>query len=318
MKEKIPIGKIKKITLRELWKKEDKDFSKWLEENIEYLNDILDFDLSVLSRERKVGPFKVDLYAEDNNGNKAIIENQLEKTDHGHLGKVLTYLINLDAKIAIWITKKPIDEHIEVIEWLNKFAPEDISFYMIRVEGIKIGDQPIAAPLFTIVKGPTKESKQLGDEKKEYAQRYSLREEFWTQLLEKAKEKTTLHSNISPSKNVGIGTSAGKSGIYYNYVITYKYGGCEIYLDRGKEYEEPNINKIRFDKLYKHKDDIEKEFNGRLNWERLESKRASRISYKFEGIGLKDKDKWDNLQNKMIDAMIRLAKSTRKYIEKLD
>lgn len=312
------IGKIKKVPLRELWKKEDRDFTKWLEKEIEYLNETLDLDLSVLAREKEVGPFKVDLFAEDNLGGKVIIENQLEKTDHEHLGKIITYLTNLEANTAIWITSKPVDEHIKAIEWLNEITPDNISFYLIKVEAVKIGSQPLVAPLFTVVKGPTAESKRLGTEKKEYAQRHILRKEFWAQLLEKAKEKTDLHSNISPNIYHWIGTGAGKSGISYVYVITYKYGGCEIYFDRGKEFVEPNINKERFDQLSEHKDDIEKEFGGKLEWERLDNRRASRISIKFKGIGLKDKDKWNEIQNKMIDAMVRLEKAFGPYIEQLD
>ena len=312
------IGKIKKVPLRELWKKEDRDFTRWLEKNIEYLSDVLDFDLSVLDREKGVGPFQVDLYAEDNFGGKVIIENQLEKTDHEHLGKIITYLTNLEANTAIWIVSNPIDEHMKAIEWLNEITPDNISFYLIKVEAIRIESQPLAAPLFTVVKGPSRESRQLGKEKKEYAERHVLRKEFWTQLLEKAKDKTDLHSNVSPSVYSGIGQGAGKSGIGYNYVITYKHASCEIYLDRGKGFEEPNINKIRFDKLYEHKDQIEEEFGGKLNWERLDNRRASRISIEFEGIGLKDKDKWDDLQNKMIDAMIRLEKAFGKHIKQLD
>lgn len=312
------IGKIKKVSLRELWQKEDKDFTRWLEENIEYLNEVLDIDISIESREEKIGPFKVDLFGEDNFGKKVIIENQLEKTDHDHLGKIITYLTNLEANTAIWITSKPTEEHIKSIEWLNEITPDDIAFYLIKIEAIKIESQPLAAPLFTVVKGPSRESKQIGAEKKEYAQRYILRKEFWIQLLEKAKEKTKLHANVSPSIYSWIGTGAGKSGIGYNYVITNKYASCEIYLDRGKEFEEPNINKIRFDELFKHRDEIEKEFGGKLNWERLEDRRASRISVHFEGIGLKDKDKWDELQEKMIETMIRLEKAFRKYIRQLD
>ena len=317
MDKKTKIGKIKKVSLRELWKKEDKDFTRWLEDDIGYLNDILDFDITIESREEKVGPFKVDLFGEDNFGNKVIIENQLEKTDHDHLGKIITYLTNLGANIAIWIASKPTEEHIKAIEWLNEITPDDISFYLIKVEAIKIESQPLAAPLFRIIKGPSKESKQLGAEKKEYAQRHILRKEFWTQLLDKAKEKTNLHSNVSPSIYSGIGTGAGKSGIGYDYGITNKYGSCEIYLDSGKEFEEPNINKNRFDQLYSHKNEIEKEFGENLNWERLDDRRASRISVHFEGVGLKDKDKWDDLQHKMIETMIKLEKAFRKYIKQL-
>jgi len=312
------IGKIKRVSLRELWKKEDKDFTQWLEENIEYLSEVLNFDITIESREEKVGPFKVDLYGEDNFGNKVIIENQLQKTDHDHLGKIITYLTNLGANTAIWIASRPTEEHIKAVEWLNEITPDDISFYLIKVEAIKIESQPLAAPLFTIVKGPSRESKQIGAEKKEYAERHILRKEFWTQLLEKAKEKTKLHANISPSMYSWIGAGAGKSGIGYNYSVANKHASCEIYLDRGKEFEEPNINKIRFDKLFGHKDEIEKEVGIKLNWQRLDDRRASRISVQFEEAGLKDKDKWGELQEKMIETMIRLEKAFRKFITELD
>ena len=318
MESKIMIGKIKKVELRELWKKEDKDFTRWLENNIEYLNEVLDFDITVESRETKIGPFKVDLYGEDNYGNKVIIENQLEKTDHDHLGKLITYLTNLEANTAIWITSKPVDEHKKAIEWLNETAPEDISFYLIQIEAIRIESQPLAAPLFTIVIGPSSESKQIGSEKKEHAQRHILRKEFWTLLLEKAKDKTRLHNNLTPNIYSWIGTGAGKSGMGYNYVITNKYASCELYLDRGKEFIEPNINKIRFDKLFKYKKEIEKEYGGELNWERLDDRRASRITLRFSNVGLHDQERWEDLQDKMIDAMIRIEKSFRKYIRQLD
>ncbi len=312
------IGKIKKVSLRELWKKEDKDFTRWLEKNIEYLNEVLDIDISIESREEKVGPFKVDLFGEDNFGKKVIIENQLEKTDHDHLGKVITYLTNLEANTAIWITSKPTEEHTKAIEWLNETTPDDISFYLIKIEAIKIESQTLAAPLFTIIKRPSRESKQIGAEKKEYAERHILMKEFWTQLLDKAKGKTKLHANTSPSARYWISTGAGVSGISYSYVITNKYASCEIYFDRGKEFEEPNINKIRFDKLFKHKDKIEKEFSSKIKWERLDNRRASRISVDFEEIGLKNKEKWDEIQEKMIEIMVKLEKAFRNYIKQLD
>lgn len=318
MEIKVEIGKIQKVGLRKLWNKEDKDFTQWLERNIDFLNDIIDFDINVVSREEKVGPFRLDLFAEDDDGNKVIIENQLEKTDHEHLGKIMTYMINLDAKTAIWIAKEPREEHIEVIEWLNKFTPEDVSFYLIKLEAIRISGQPIAAPLFTIVNGPSKEAKQLGEEKKEYALRHKLRKEFWTKLLDKTKERTNLHSNVSPNIYSYIGTGAGKAGIYYHYVITNKYGQVEVYFDKGKEEEDIQVNKKRFDNLFKHKDAIEKEFGNNLKWEKLEDRKASRVSYSFEGTGLRDQEKWDNLQDKMIDSMILLEKATGDYIKKID
>lgn len=315
-KEKI--GKIEKVPLRELWKKEDNDFTRWLEDNIDYLNDVLDFEITIEKREEYAGPFKVDLLGSDNFGNKVIIENQLEKTDHDHLGKLITYLTNLEASIGIWITSNPVEEHVKAINWLNENAPEDVSFYLVKLEAIRIGSQSIIAPQFTIVAKPSEESKELGQEKKEYAQRHILRKEFWTQLLEKANKRNRLHSGISPGIYHWIGTGAGKSGISYNYTILNSYASCEVYLDRGKGYEEPNINKIRFDELIKHKEEIEKIFGEKLDWERLDSKRASRIAIRIRGAGLQNKEKWNDVQDKMIDSMERLEKAIREYVKKLE
>jgi hypothetical protein len=313
------IGKIKKVELRNLWKKEDKDFSHWLSKNIDYLNDVLDFNLAVENTEENVGPYRVDILAEDNYGRKVIIENQLEKTDHTHLGQIMTYMVNLDSKTAIWIAKKVVDEHAKVIDWLNENSPDDMSFYLIKLEAIMIEGGELAAPLFTIVQQPSRESKQLGAEKKEYAQRHVLRKEFWQSLLEKAKEKTNLHANVSASIYHWVGAGAGKSGVGYNYVITNNYASVEIYFDRGKDFVEPNINKIRFDQLLKHKEEIQSVFGGDLKWERLEEKRASRISYRITGESLlKNKDNWDDLQNKLVDAMARLEEATKEHIRNLN
>ena len=132
------IGKLKKVPLREIWKDEAKNFTSWLGENIDTLNDALEINLSITDKEKSVGPFSADLVAEDENGDVVAIENQLEKTDHDHLGKIVTYLSNLDnAKTAIWITGNPREEHKKAIDWLNEFTPDDIAFYLIKVEAKK-------------------------------------------------------------------------------------------------------------------------------------------------------------------------------------
>jgi len=316
MKNQKNIGRIKKVSLREVWKDEAKNFTSWLFENIEILGEELDMDLTPIEKEGKAGSFSVDIIAEDGMGQKVVIENQLEKTNHEHLGKIITYLSNLDAKIAIWISSNPTNEHERAIEWLNEFSP-GVNFYLVKIEAYKIGNSD-PAPKFSIIAGPSEESEAIGEEKKEYAKRHILRKEFWTKLLEKAREKTPLHSNVAPNIYSWVGAGAGKSGISYNYVITNKYGGCEIYLDRGKEYEKPNINKIRFDQLYKYKNQIEKKFKGKLNWERLDNARASRISIRFRGGGLSDKENWGKLQDKMIDTMIRLERAFKDSIRRLN
>ena len=139
--------------------------------------------------------------------------------------------------------------------------------------------------------------------------------DFWKGLLEKSKKRTSLHSNISPSINSWIGTGSGKRGLGFNYVVTYKHGQIELYIDRVKDSQDEN--KKIFDELQSHMDEIEKEFGNKLKWERLDDKRASRISKRFDYAGLNDEEKWDKLQDNMVDGIIRLEKSLKKHIKNL-
>lgn len=308
------IGKLEKVPLREIWRKEAKDFTRWLEENIEILNEALDLSLSSAEREKSAGAFAADLLAEDNKGNKVIIECQLEKTDHDHLGKILTYLTSLEAKTAIWICSEPRPEHIKTATWLNEVTPADVSFYLVKVEGVRIGESP-PAPLLSAICAPSEETKEIGKKRKEFAERHKKRLEFWTQLLAKSKERTKLHANISPSKENWIATGAGKAGLIYNYVITNDYGATELYIDKGKDMEE--INKKIFYALHAKKDEIESGFGESLNWDCREGVRMARIRWTCNEAGLKDEDNWDYLQDEMVDSMIRLEKALKSHIAKL-
>ncbi len=124
------IGKIESVPLREIWKHEAYDFTSWLQDNIDVLNDVLGLSLSNPESEQSAGSFNVDLVAEDENGNPVIIENQLEKSDHNHLGKLITYLIAIGAKTAIWIVADPRPEHIGAISWLNESS--SANFYLFK------------------------------------------------------------------------------------------------------------------------------------------------------------------------------------------
>jgi predicted transport protein len=138
----------------------------------------------------------------------------------------------------------------------------------------------------------------------------NLRLEFWTQLLEKAKQHTNLHANISPTHFHWIGAGAGISGISYNYIIRTHDGKGEVYIDKGNR----DWNKETFDTLYQHKDDIERAFGAELDWRKLEDKRASRIQYVIGNYGLMDRNYWPELQDLMIEGMIRFHRSLQPYI----
>lgn len=307
------IGKIKKIDPREIWRYEAKDFTPWLAKNIDYLNDVLNIDISVQTVEGNVGPYFVDIYGEDSSGNKIIIENQLEKSDHTHLGQILTYLVNLDANIAIWITTNPSEEHQKVVEWLNETTPDNMCFYLVQIEGIKIEGQTSVAPLFTVVEGPTQERKKIGAEKKEYAQRHTVRKQFWTQLIDAMNQKNSLCQNVSPGTDAWIGIALGTSGVGLNLVISKNYARAEIYINRG----DIQKNKEVFDHFYSLKDQIEKDFGGPLIWERMDDRVTSRIKYQLDGVSVFNEEDWQKMNDFMIDATSRLHKAFKDPVQKL-
>ncbi len=305
------IGKIERVPLRDVWKHEAYDFTTWLQDNIDVLNEALGLSLSSPEREQSAGSFSVDLVAEDEAGNPVIIENQLEKSDHDHLGKLITYLTELDAKTAIWIVAEPRSSHIKAMSWLNETS---VNFYLVKVEGIQIGNSE-PAPLLTVIVRPSAESRKFGEKKKEMAERYTIRYEFWKQLLEIAKDRTKLHAQRSPTQHNWIGTSAGKSGLGYDYSITQHEGQVELYIDRGKESDQENLSLL--DELQSHKDQIEEAFGEPLDWQRLDGKRACRIAKKIYVGGYRDNDRWPEVHEAMIDTMQRLEKSLRPYIKNL-
>ena len=308
-----PIGRIERVNLRSMWKHEASDFTKWLAENIDYLNEIIDLDLSVESIEEKVGPYRVDIFGESGDGRKVIIENQLERTDHTHLGQLLTYLVNLDVKIAIWIASNPTDEHQAVIAWLNEITPDDLSFYLVRVEGIKIAGQDSVAPLFTVIEGPTEERKKIGEEKKEYAQRHMVRRKFWTAFLEKMNSQNNLCQNLNPGTDNWMGIALGKTGVGLNLVISKSYARAEVYINRGTIEE----NKAYFDKLVAQRQSIEEKFGTPLVWERMDTKVTSRIKHQIEGVNLYNEGDWPKMIDFLIDAATRMHKAFKDAVQKL-
>lgn len=188
------IGKIQRVPLREVWKHEALDFTRWLQENLDVLNAELDLTLASAEREQSAGDFNVDLIAEDEDGNLVVIENQLEKSNHDHLGKLITYLVAVGAKTAIWIVSDPRPEHVSAITWLNESSAA--SFYLLKLEGVRIGaSEP--APLLTLIVGPSAEGREIGETKKKLADTDLRLHNFWTLLLERAKPRTKLHSTIS-------------------------------------------------------------------------------------------------------------------------
>lgn len=304
------IGKIQRVKLREVWKHEAHDFTTWLESNIDVLNEALGLTIVSVDREKNAGAFSVDLVAEDEAGNVIIIENQLERSDHDHLGKLITYLTSLEAKAAVWVVSEPRPEHVRAVAWLNESRAA--SFYLVKVEAIQIGNSP-PAPLLTLITGPSAEAVEAGEAKKEFAARHDARKRFWSMLLERSKPKTKLLSGITPGIYSWIGSSSGVQGLNLNYAVRRHDAQVELYIDADKE--SGDGNKVILDKLATQKEAIEKDFGGPLLWESLDEKRACRIRKTVDIAGWQDEEKWPLACDTLIDAMIRLEKALRPHLK---
>ena len=304
------IGKIQRVKLREVWKHEALDFTTWLESNIDVLNEALGLTIVSVDREKNAGAFSVDLVAEDEAGNVIIIENQLERSDNDHLGKLITYLTSLEAKAAIWVVSEPRPEHVRAVAWLNESRAA--SFYLVKLEAIQIGNSP-PAPLLTLITGPSAEAVEAGEAKKEFAARHDARKRFWTMLLERSKPRTKLLSGITPGIYSWIGSSSGVQGLNLNYAVRRHDAQVELYIDADKD--SGDGNKVILDKLAAQKEAIEKDFGGPLLWESLDEKRACRIRKTVDMAGWQDEEKWPQACDALIDAMIRLEKALRPHLK---
>lgn len=305
------IGKLEEVDIRELWKHEQYDFSEWLskKENIENLNDILGLTLVDISKETYVGSYRCDLFARDEaTGTKVIIENQLEISNHDHLGKIITYASGLDAKVVVWIVTKAREEHRSAIEWLNNNTNSNVNFFLIEIHAYKIGNSD-KAPMFKVVEQPNdfiKNNKSSSNEES-MNKSQSQRIEFWSQfndvVIERGKPFNTRKPTTDHWYNIAIGTS--EAHIDITLVNKDSLIGVELYITNNKEL---------FDKLYERKEDIENDLGFKLDWRRLDNSKASRIVYRIKGLNFDDHSNYNELMNKTIDLAVLMRDTFKKYI----
>jgi hypothetical protein len=306
------VGRLEPVkNLRDVWAKEAKDFTTWLANNMDILSEQLGLELTVLESEKSVGPFAADILAEDQAGH-VVIENQLERTDHDHLGKLITYLSNLDAKTAIWITSDPRPEHVRAIEYLNEVSPEDTKFYLVQIKAFKIGGSE-PAPYFNIVAGPSNEVKSRGVIKKQFAEKDQKRLEFFRQLLDLSNSKTALFKNVSPAGYQSwLNAGAGKAGLAWAYAIRRNDGKAELFF-----WSDAQTNIKRFNSLLEKKEEIETSFGEPLEWHFKENRKQHYIRSWTKIGGIENEDKWPAIQNDLVNRMIRLERTLRPYVTSL-
>jgi len=304
------IGKLAEVDVRDLWKHEQYDFSNWLakEDNIEYLNEILGLTLVDIDKEVYVGPYRCDIVAKDEtSGITVIVENQLEGTNHDHLGKIITYASGLDAKVVVWIVTEAKEEHRAAVEWLNNNTVADINFFLIEIHAYKIGDS-VPAPKFEVVEKPNdfvKRSKKAvdGDLNRSQSERIYFWDQFNAIVTQRGKPFNPRKATTDHWYDVAIGSS--NAHISINLVNKSKCIVVELYINERKDL---------FDHLFEKREEIETKLGMKLDWDRLDNKKASRIKYCIDGLNFDDHSNYPQLMNDTIDVAVAMRDVFKKYM----
>lgn len=266
------IGKLEFTNPRELWEHEAIDFTPWLSDNLKELSAVLGMDLEMLNSEEQVGSFFCDIYARDKKtGRIVIIENQLEESNHSHLGQLLTYASGLDAKVICWISPKFRDEHLSAINWLNNATSDDIRFLAVRLKAGNINGS-LNAPLFELLASPNAFQRGAKRERRETDTR-KRRAEFWKEIHRRGVELDLCKEDDSTGDRNYEPFKAAKSGFRYDLVFT-EAGAFRVEL-----YITHKNSKEYFRILERDKEAIERELGFELLWQPLEHAHACRIAF---------------------------------------
>lgn len=290
------LGKLEKVDIRKIWEHEALSFTPWLTmpENLSQLGEALgiEFDEDNIQKEVGVGDFSADILTSDLSGRKVVIENQLEKTDHDHLGKCITYAAGVGAETIIWIARNVRDEHKQAIEYLNQNSSDKLNIFLVQLEAYKIGDSK-PAPHFTVIEGPNEWTKVVRGQNSSNGNvsEVKLKQQSFFEMvrdygLEHSKKVSSWQK---PQPQHWYAIRSGSSVAHFN-ILTNSREACtfvEVYIDGGKDSE--TENRRIYDRIYQDKDKIESEI-GELIWNDNEENRSKMIRYRI------DKDPMDDQQ----------------------
>lgn len=297
------LGKLQEVDIRKVWPHEQYDFSKWLamEENIQELGNTLNLSLTDVETEKFVGNYRCDILCKDElTGKMVLIENQLEPTNHDHLGKIITYASGLDAAVVVWIVSSVRDEHASAIEWLNKHTDDEISFFLLEVHAYKIGNSD-PAPQFTIIEQPNgfaKTAKSIA-KNAELNESQKCRLEFWTQFNEIVDQRGKPFNKRKASTDHWYSVAIGSSEAHIDISLVNKDHQIrvELWIIDSKEL---------FDSLFQKREEIEAALGFGLAWNRMNGKKASTISTSIQGLNFKLQDNYPQLMNEIIDLVVKM------------
>ena len=296
------LGELMPVLLRDVWPDESASFTPWLArpENLKRLGDTLGMELEPEDEEVSVGPFSADILCKDTaDGSWVVIENQIEKTDHRHLGQILTYSAGLGAKTMVWVAAKFTDEHRAALDWLNDNTGEDISFFGLEIEVWRIGNSA-PAPKFNIVCKPNDWSKAVktaaagGDGIATPHKQLQLA--FWTAFKEFAETHSSLRSQ-APRGQHWLNFTLGRAGYKMTPIISAfnsvsnNFGAPEVRVDLVLQSAEAAGC---FGQLEAMKPSIEQQLGCLLTWHNPDNAKMRRIYVRRDG-DFTDRENWPEL-----------------------
>ena len=303
------LGRLEALGVREVWEHEARDFTPWLLEHADHLAETLGIDLEFDQSEHAVGGFSLDLIGRDLTHDAVlIVENQLQGTDHGHLGQILTYAAGTDASSIVWISTAFREEHRQAIDWLNEQTREDIRFFGVEIQVVRIGDSR-PAPLFRLVAQPNDWQKQVrtAAQSKTRGARAELYEAFWTRYLGRlALEHPTWSNARKPSYQNWMDFPSPIRGTRLN--PSFAQGDRlrhELYIDTGNK----DRNRALFDALLSQREHIEAVYGAPLSWEELPNARASRIAAYLDDATVEASERHDEFIDWMFEAGERFRRA---------
>ena len=290
------LGKLEKVNLREVWLSEASSFTPWLaqEENLNLLGDAIGMELELESQEKQVGPFRADILCKDvSTDSWVLIENQIEKTDHSHLGQLITYAAGLNAVTIIWIAERFISDHRAALDWLNERTDDKINFFGLEIELWKIGNSQIA-PKFNIISQPNDwvRTVQKAANNVEISEHKLLQQRFWTGFAKFMNQEGTFIKCTKPLPQHWMNISIGKSG--------FKLAAITSSSNTNASSKSPEIraelvirednSKSVFAKLESRKKEIESKLGFSLIWYNPPNKAMSKIFARVDANFLNEKE----------------------------
>jgi hypothetical protein len=317
------LGRLEKVDVRQIWKNEASDFTPWLAlpENIQLLGDSIGLELEVESVEKEVGRYFADILCKETSSDRyVVIENQIEKTDHDHLGKTITYAAGLGATAVVWVARHFNDEHRAAFDWLNEITSGDVAFFGLEVEAWHIGDS-LPAPKFNIVCRPNDFNLAVVEESPQ-SELLQARLEFWLAYKDFAEESASIKCS-KPSPNTWMNHPAGQSGFWYCSIVsswesvngTQATGELRIDLNIDNGHVDEAVEVLR-----SRQEEIEAELAGMipegLIWHRKEGVRTARL-YVRRDADVLQREMWPEYREWLLSRFVALDKVFRPRIESM-